>query len=930
MILKKITPRLLVAFLLLSPLPLAGFAWIYTIAIERSIQESVLEHLDAIADKNADAILTYLEERLTEASLLAKSNYAQQALDTLPALLKQEGIPSSRYMSMQQKIYDYFFSALDDAGYYDVLIIDTAGDVIFSVLRESDLGTNLNTGPYRDSTLAQAQREATALITPQVTQAHAYAPSNNRPAIFVVNPIFRSGKLIGTMALQLDLDKFTRVTGDAIGLGKTGETVLAQRSGDEVLYVAPLRHIPDAAFQHHAKFDTASHAMQAALSGWHAHGMIDDYANTAVVAVWRYLPAMRWGMVVKMDRNEAFASLNKLRQFSLIALGLLLLVAMLVALLFGRMLVAPVHRLMAVTEQIARGDLTQRAPTHGWQELQQLASSFNHMANNLNTSHQELESKVILRTQELKHERDFATTLVNTAPVIVLLLDLRGTIQLVNPYFEYISGYASDKIIGKEWFSTFIPIEKQEYVRKLFHSATHEKATRGNIYTIITREGEERSIEWFDQTIRDTNDTVTGLLAIGQDVTERLRSETILSRHQEHLEELVEERTAEMKIARDEAERASAAKSEFLSRMSHELRTPLNAILGFGQLLETDPEQPLSELQADNVHEILNAGNHLLELVNEVLDLSRIESGRLEVKLENIAIIPLIKTCLTQLQPLAMQRQIECNLELFTSYTVLADTMRLQQVLINLLSNAIKYNRDGGHIRINGSPTSANALRINIQDSGRGINVDMLPRLFKPFERLESAYEGIEGTGIGLALTKKLVDAMHGNIGVESIEGEGSTFWFELPLSSALTEDKTHEPHKLDPDPATCDSYRVLYIEDNPANLKLMQKIMATRKNIDLLSAVNAEAGLDIAFNQPLDLILLDINLPGMDGFEALRQLRDNPATQNTPVIAVTANAMKYDIERGKTAGFNDYLTKPIDVTQFFELLDRNLPEIKQ
>ena len=396
----------------------------------------------------------------------------------------------------------------------------------------------------------------------------------------------------------------------------------------------------------------------------------------------------------------------------------------------------------------------------------------------------------------------------------------------------------------------------------------------------------------------------------------------------ETLEAHVLERTTELSKTMLEAERANAAKSEFLSRMSHELRTPLNAILGFGQLLESDPEHPLTEIQADNVHEILHGGKHLLELVNEVLDLSRIESGRLEISLEPIAVAPLVEACVAQIKPLAAQRAIAIALQLNTQCAVQADYTRLKQVLLNLLSNAVKYNRKGGSIRVS-CAASGERLRISVQDSGPGIAAESLARLFRPFERLESSYDGIEGTGIGLALAKKLVEAMHGEIGVDSRLGEGSTFWFELPISTlAPAAAKALPTLAPAPAPATAGGKRkLLYVEDNPANLRLVQKILATRHDIELLVAASGEAGLEIAAHEQLDLILLDINLPGMDGFEVLRILKDEMRTRAVPVIAVTANAMRRDVERGKAAGFADYLTKPLDLSKLLDLIDQTLQD---
>lgn len=440
-------------------------------------------------------------------------------------------------------------------------------------------------------------------------------------------------------------------------------------------------------------------------------------------------------------------------------------------------------------------------------------------------------------------------------------------------------------------------------------------------FRIQWQKNQYRHIKAMAHVVHDEQGVPLRMIGVSYDVTRRKEVEATLTRINEELEQRVQQRTTQISNVLKQAEQANAAKSEFLSRMSHELRTPLNAILGFGQLLEINTEQPLTNMQSDQVKEILSAGNHLLELINEVLDLSRIESGRLDLDLKPVVIAPLIESCVAQLLPLARARHINSTLELNKQYVVMADQMRLKEILFNLLSNAIKYNREGGSIQINCTPANDNHLRISVHDTGHGIAADSLLVIFNPFERLQSAYEGIEGTGIGLALVKKLVTAMHGKTGVDSVEGEGSTFWFELPL--AETEELPISRTTICANAVTENvPYRILYIEDNLANLRLMHKIMSSRDDIELLDANNAETGLEIATRQPLDLILLDINLPGMDGFTALQQLRNNNYTQNIPVIAVTANAMLKDVEKGIKAGFTDYLTKPLDIPRLMELLD--------
>ena len=424
--------------------------------------------------------------------------------------------------------------------------------------------------------------------------------------------------------------------------------------------------------------------------------------------------------------------------------------------------------------------------------------------------------------------------------------------------------------------------------------------------------------------------------ALASEAEERASARQEVMRLNEQLEERVHERTlqleimnAELGVAMEEAKKANLAKSAFLSSMSHELRTPLNAILGFAQILTSESLPSTLAQKKEFAGHILKSGRHLLTLINEILDLAKVESGAVALSMEPVALEDILAECRGMTEPLASQRKIRMLFPQAPLAVVKADRTRLKQVLLNLLSNAIKYNREMGAVVCDCTVVSPERVRLSIQDTGQGLRAEQVAALFQPFNRLGQENGAEEGTGIGLVVTRRLVELMGGEIGVSSSVGVGTVFWIELGLTdpvpskldggAVLALERKGAVHPAGP------SHTLLYVEDNPANLKLVQEIVKFRADLRLLSAPDGHLGIELAKAHLPDVILMDLNLPCVSGADAFKTLRSDPRTAHIPVVALTANAMPRDVERGLASGFFRYLTKPINIDEFNEAIDSTL-----
>lgn len=537
-------------------------------------------------------------------------------------------------------------------------------------------------------------------------------------------------------------------------------------------------------------------------------------------------------------------------------------------------------------------------------------------------AHDEMEIRVVQRTAELAQANDELhlqkTILESQGEALIdgiLVVSIEGKIVSYNRRFVEMWDIPAEIIATRSDEAALQAVldklcDPQDFLTKVAYLYEHRDEESQE--ELLLRDG--RTLDRYSAPVKGTDGVNYGRIWFFHDITERKQSE------------------AAIRQAKEEAERANQAKSEFLSRMSHELRTPLNAILGFAQVMKM---RTLGPKESEGIEHIHKAGLHLLDLINEVLDISRIEAGGMSLSPEPIPVAQVAGEVLGLVRPLAMQHDVVLINETMEENGsscdrhVLADQQRLKQVLLNLLSNAVKYNHVEGAVTLACEQVSPNKLRIMVSDTGPGLSPQDIGKLFVPFERLQAARSQIEGTGIGLALSKRLVEAMGGEIGVESVLGEGSVFWVELPLAEApLQQQKRLMGNGLFPAASAMpeETQRtVLYIEDNLSNLKLMEYVLSDKPEIRLLSAMQGSVGLDLANRHRPDLILLDLHLPDILGDEVLRRLQGDPRTDQIPVVMVSADATRREIERLLVAGAKDYLTKPLDVSHCLQIMEETL-----
>lgn len=646
-----------------------------------------------------------------------------------------------------------------------------------------------------------------------------------------------------------------------------------------------------------ASFDGVLSANKASFSSFH-----NEWGNGRMVLIPFVDNQGRtyiFGASISIDALNTTLTKTKQRIFTLLAA--VLLISSIVAIASSQILSNQILRLTTITKSIANGNYGEH--THlkkGLHEIKSLSKYIDAMSDAIAERDQTSQHEIQRQTQNVRNQEEDLRSIIETAAEGIITINGRGNIGTFNPAAERIFGYTAQEIIGKN-VNTLMPKQEQKkhdnYIESsnLFGSKiinqSRELIARhktGRLFPLELNVGRMQgsSHQRFVGTMRDVSNQVKTL--------------------------------KELKEAKITSERANKAKSNFLSSMSHELRTPLNAILGFGQVLQIDTKNPLNEKQSINLKYLLEGGEHLLSLIDDILDLSIIESDTFELACKPVSVFEIFEECITMTQTLATQYKVNLSINTGDWHYVYADHKRLKQIMINLISNAIKYNSKQGHVFLECKKIQNSQVILSVHDDGPGLTDEEQSELFTPFNRLGAEASNIPGTGIGLPITKALVEKMQGKIEVKSSKGNGSVFSIYLPLSK-------NRPQPLDSANAPPKEVRikgtVLYIEDNHINMRLMESVFSTQ-DATLLTAKNAEEGLALFQSELPDLILMDINLPGLSGSEALQKIRGMKGIGRTPVIAITAAAMSDDKKKGKEAGFDAYMTKPFNIHKLLSTIE--------
>ena len=801
-----------------------------------------------------------------------------------------------KFLRAKPDYYQIRYIGIADEG-KEIVRVDRIGNVVNTVL-DKDLQSKAHRDYFKESVSLRRGQVYLSNIT--LNREYGKVSRPHMPILRGAVPIYdEDGEVFGIFVLSLDLRSFLKDPSPS-----RFQFFVTNHHGDFLAHPNPAltfgfdlgkRYRIQDFYPEMGVFFEPRNATQKETLFFENNAGGQDVVSFAKMRFDDLHPERFLGLVMAETYQSLIAgSATALYQFGLVIVAVVL-TALGLTLIFARRLTRPIDQIIRAGEDLAQGKENIYFPTHLKDELGFLATSL-----------ADMDRKVRERTRKLKASEEQIRLITDNVLEGLVTLDEKGIVQSFNPSAERIFGYQAEEIIGrnvKELMPEPDRSKHDEYIQnylktgetKIIGISRELVGLRkdGSVFPMDLgvsemhlHDGDSQGTKLFVGTVRDISD-------------------------------------------RKKTERASQAKSEFLSKMSHELRTPLNAILGFSQLMAMNPESNLNDVEKQNVEQIHKAGNHLLKLINEILDLSRIESGKIELSMEPVNLDRVLADTISAITPFAEERPVRLINESSggSGHWVWADHVRLKQVLLNLISNAIKYNKKNGTVSFSIEETGNDALRIAITDTGIGIPEEKQLALFEPFNRLNADDSEVEGTGIGLSIAKQLTELMGGKIGVNSTVGEGSCFFIEMPRCEPVQgiQDESLETLKefRASSNVTPAEFTVLYVEDNPANLELVKQVLSFRPNIKLHTAVKGWEGVEMAKSCLPDLILLDINLPDIDGTEVFKNLQKYESTRGIPVFALSANAMREDIRKVMDMGFKDYIVKPIVTRELLEKLDR-------
>ena len=803
----SLTQRFAVWFTLVSLLPILfiGNSLLHT--FEKEIKKSAIRNVSAIADKKIEQIDSYLQERFLDSSLVRDSSTTHEAIMEFSRIYEQSGVDSDDYRRLDASYRENFKRFVEEAKYYDIFLISTKGDIVYTQAHESDFATNLLTGPYRDTGLGRVTRYALDNLQSSISEFERYTPSKGAIAAFIATPVIINGEIKGVLALQIFSERVFAVIANNVGLSDSGETVVARLEDDHsALVMAPLKYDPDAALKRRIPLNTPrAEVMQNALKGNSGSALTLDYRGKEVVAAWRYLPLMKWGIVVHIDAEEAFASVYKLHYVGLIILVLTLLAALLGAILFNRRVVDPLKHLNRSALEISAGNLHQRVAIEGWDEMRQLADTFNIMVERLNASDQErnkaeenllqlnqqLENKVAVRTADLQRvnvslaiKEEEMRSVVEHMVDCVVTTDEKGVILSANPVMEKLFGYSHNEMIGQN-ISIIVPEpdrSKHDSYMENYCRTGHGQEYVGRPYLPGSHGiGLGREVEG----VRKDGERIELYLAVSEYFVGGKRHFTGVMRDiREHARMM-----KDLKQARIDAEQASRAKSAFLAAMSHEIRTPMNGVIGMIDVLR---QTSLSGYQMEMANLIRDSAYALLSIIEDILDFSKIEAGKLEIEKIPMRLASVVENACGMLAHLALTKGVELTLFIdpVIPENVLGDPLRLRQVLVNIINNAIKFSskqEKSGKVSVRVLLAESNpdqvVITFQIIDNGIGMDKETQDKLFKSFSQGDpSTTRRFGGTGLGLAISHHLAELMDAEITVQSEPQHGSTFIIQMPF----------------------------------------------------------------------------------------------------------------------------------------------------